>query len=85
MRLIQMHGDLAQGDVRLLLNERQNLLGMRLDPMRAPVAALRLGPDIAAPPPPIDPFDRRRRGNPEAFRRRTPRHPAFNRRYQPFP
>ena len=57
---------------------------MGLDPVRAVVTALRPRPDIARPPPPIHPFDRRRGRNPEAARRRAPRQAAVNRRYKPF-
>ena len=74
----------AQGDVRRLVNQRQDFLGMGLDPVRAVVTALRPRPDIARPPPPIHPFDRRRGRNPEAARRRAPRQAAVNRRYKPF-
>ncbi len=57
MPFIQVRGNLAQGDVRHLVNQRQNFLGMGLDPLRAVVAALRPGPDIARPPPLVYPLD----------------------------
>ena len=84
MPRVQVCRDLAQGDVRRLVNQRQDFLGMGLDPVRAVVTALRPRPDIARPPPPIHPFDRRRGRNPEAARRRAPRQAAVNRRYKPF-
>ena len=75
MPRVQVCRDLAQGDVRRLVNQRQDFLGMGLDPVRAVVTALRPRPDIARPPPPIHPFDRRRGRNPEAARRRAPHRP----------
>jgi len=62
---------LAQGDVRRLLDQCQDFLGMGFDPVRATIPALRPWPDMARPPPPIDLFDRRRRRDPEALRRRA--------------
>ena len=84
MPRVEVRRDLAQGDVRHLVNQRQDFLGMGLDPVRAVVTALRPGPDIARPPPLIHPFDRRRGRDPEAARRRAPRQAAINRRYKPF-
>ena len=84
MPRVQVCRDLAQGDVRRLVNQRQDFLGKGLDPVRAVVTALRPRPDIARPPLPIHPFDRRRGRNPEAARRRAPRQAAVNRRYKPF-
>jgi hypothetical protein len=67
----------------IIINQRQDLLGMGLDPVRAPVTALRPGPDIARLSPPIHPFDRCRGRDPETPRCRAPRKPAVNRRYKP--
>ena len=39
MHLIEMPGQLLQGEVRRLLDQCQNLLGMGLDPLRAVIAA----------------------------------------------
>ncbi len=50
MPRVQLRRDLAQGDVRHLGNQRQDFLGMGLDPVRTVVPALRPGPDIARPP-----------------------------------
>ena len=79
MRPIQMPGDLDQGDVRRFLNRSQDFLGRGFNPVRAIIPALPTGPNMARLSPPIDPLDSRRRGDPEPFRRRTTRHPAFNR------
>ena len=79
MRLIQMPGDLDQGDVRRFLNQSQDFLGMGFNPVRAIIPALPTGPNMARLSSLIDPLDSRRRGDPEPFRRRTTRHPAFNR------
>ena len=59
MRRIQMPGDLAQGHVRRLLYQRQDLLAMDLNPIRALIPTLRPWTDVARPAPLIDPFDRR--------------------------
>jgi hypothetical protein len=85
MRPFQMHGDLRQGDVRNILYQPEDLFGMGLNAMRAIIAALTMRTDRTRLPPPGHPVDRRRCRNSKTFRRRAPRHTAFNRRYQPFP
>ena len=45
MLALQVGRDLRQCHVRGLLDQRQNHLGACLDPLRAPVAALRLSAD----------------------------------------
>ena len=79
VHFFQMFRNLAQSDVRLLVDQRQYLLRMGLDPLRATIPALRPRPDVTRPTPPIDPFDRCRRGNPKTLSRRAPRKTAFNR------
>ena len=46
MPRVQVCRDLAQGDVRRLVNQRQDFLGMGLDPVRAVVTALRPQPGV---------------------------------------
>ncbi len=82
MHRIQMRRDLGQRDVRRLVDQREDLLGMGLDPMRAVIPALAVWSDITHTPPPIEPFDRRRRRNTEALGRGAPRKAILNRRYQ---
>ena len=61
-----------------------NGIGPRLDPLRAPVAALPPRPIAAGALPRIHPLDRRRRRDPVALRRAAPRHAAFHhRRHHP--
>ncbi len=55
MPRVQVRRDLTQGDVRHIVNQCQDFLGMGLDPVRAVVTALRPGPDIARPPPLVYP------------------------------
>ena len=43
MLVLQVNGDLRQRHIWRLLDQRQNLLSVRLDPLRAIVAALRSG------------------------------------------
>ena len=59
MRLIQMPGDLGQGDVRRFLNQSQDFLGMGFNPVRAIIPALPTGPNMARLSPLIDPLDSR--------------------------
>ena len=56
MRLIQMPGDLDQGDVRRFLNQSQDFLGMGFNPVRAIIPALPTGPNMARLSPLIDPL-----------------------------
>jgi hypothetical protein len=84
MRLFQMQGDLRQRDVRRLLYQSQDLIGMGFDAVRPKIAALRSRMDRTRLPPLGDPVDRRRRRNPKPFRRRATRYPAFHRGNQPF-
>ena len=70
MLALQMGRDLRQHHVRGLFDQRQDRLGPCLDPLRAPVAALRSGADscpFRLPGP--NPLDRRRRRDPEALGR----------------
>ena len=79
MRPLQMRGDLRQRHVGRLLYQRQDLIGLRLNPVRAIVATLRPRLNTARPTPPLDPSDRRRRRNTKPLCRRTPRHPIVHR------
>ena len=72
MHLIEMPSQLLQGDVRRLLDQPQDLDGMGLDPMRALIPTLRPWPDMAGLTPLIDPFDGRRRRDPEPRGRGAP-------------
>ncbi len=56
MRFLEMLGQLGQGGVRRPHNQRQDLLGMGLDPMRAVITAPWSWTNIASPAPPIDPL-----------------------------
>ena len=73
---LQMGRDLRQCHVRGLFDQRQDRFGSCLDPLRAPVAALRPGPVAARQTPGPDPLDRRRRRDPEAFGRSPPSPPG---------
>jgi len=75
----QMRADLDKRDVDFAGDEGENFLGVRLDPPRAPVPALRTRPAGAARAPPLRPLDGRRRGNPEPGRRLTAAQPAVDR------
>ena len=57
MHSLQVFGDLRQRQVRRLLDQRQDLLHMRLNRLRAMIAALPARPDIARPPPLINQLD----------------------------
>lgn len=64
--VLHMGGDLSQRDIRYLLHQPQYLIAMRLDLMGALIAATRTGLNAARLPPLPNPFDGRRRRNPEA-------------------
>jgi hypothetical protein len=66
-----MRGDLRQRYVRCLLYQGQDLVRVRLDPLRAIIPALWPGPETARLAPLLNPFDRRRGANPEPLRRRS--------------
>ena len=55
MRLIQMPGNLEQGDVRRFLDQSQDFLGMGFNPVRAIIPALPTGPNMTRLSPLIDP------------------------------
>ena len=80
---LQMSGDLRQRHIRGLLDQRQNLLAVRLDPMRAVVAALRSRLISARPVPRLDPLDRCRDADPKPLRCRPSRHPTIHRHHHP--
>ena len=64
---LQMSCDLRQGHVRGLFDQRQDRRSLCLDPVRAPVAALRPGPIAACSLPSPNPLDRRGRRDAEAL------------------
>ena len=72
MRDLQMRGNLRQRHVGRLIDQGQDLIGVRLNALRAFVTALRSGLDRARPAPLLYPFDRRRSRNPEPLRRDMP-------------
>ncbi len=85
MGVFQIFSNLRQGDVRPILNQRQDLFGMGFDPVRAVIPALWSRPDMTRTMPLIDPLDRRRCRNAEVLRRGAALHATANRQYQPIP
>ena len=76
MLALQPLDDLGQRDVLHFGRHREDRRPERLDPARAPVAALRPRRRRARSQPEPPPLHRRRRRDPEPFRRRTAAHPG---------
>jgi hypothetical protein len=72
--------ELDQCDVYLSLNGSQDHVAIRLDAMRAQIAALRQGFGSALGTPGANPTDGTRYRNAETLRRPVARHPAINNR-----
>jgi hypothetical protein len=72
--------ELDQCDVCLSLNDRQDHVAIRLDAMRAQIAALRQGFGSALGAPGANPTDSTRYRNAETLGRPVARHPAVNNR-----
>ncbi len=84
MRLVKIRGQLREGQVLGLTDQRHDLVSMSFELMRAIVAASSAWTNAASPSHLIDSLYRTRRRNPEKLRRRPSRHSTFNSRYQPF-
>src|SRR5512134_89584 len=67
--LLDVGRDLGERDIAVRLDQRQDLRGVRLDPARSLVAALRSRRDRAALAPPLHPLHRRRGRDTEPTRR----------------
>lgn len=70
--LCQSRAEFVQIDAGLRLVERQDQLGMSLDPVRALIATHRLGRDVALPSELAAPAARTRQADPEALGRLVP-------------
>jgi hypothetical protein len=70
--------NLGKGQIRLRPDCTQDHVAMRLDTVRALIAALRLGARCSALTPLPHETHRARRRDPEPLRRRPARHAAFN-------
>jgi hypothetical protein len=85
VRRLQMLDDLKQRDVGLRLDQSQDLSGMGLKAVRAPVPTLWTRADITGLAPLIDHLDRRRGCYPEPLRCGSTAHPAVHCRDKSFP
>src|ERR1700742_2298994 len=81
--LVQDHDQFLEGPVRLVSDQRQNLVHIVLQ--RRPAAAPRLRRAAAFSPPHLKPFDRRAGADLKALRHLTPRCPVLNRFDHPLP
>jgi hypothetical protein len=75
----QMLADLDERDVDLAGDQREDLLGVRLDAPRAPVSTLRSGSQDPGGAPPLRPFDSCRRCYTEAGRSLAAAQPTVDR------
>jgi len=74
----EQFGEFNQCDVHLRLNGSQDHVAIRLDPMRAQIAALRQGFSPALGAPSANPTDGARYRDAETLSRPVARHPAVN-------
>ena len=74
----QSHTKLVQEDAGLRLVERQDQMGMGLDPVRAPISTQRLGRDVALTGELPAPAARARQADPEALGRLMPGRAGLN-------